>query len=419
MKYQPDLVVVATGENEFLEDRTYESLKTRSMVRKILEDTAYSLRIVTVARNWFHRAKSVDGEARARIQSQAEPTVEVKTRLDERSGYASYHRDDAWHDRVAAQFEESLRMMAETCRQAKVPLMLIKLGSNLRDCPPYKSEHRAGLSTEDETAWQAAFDAGTSAASTDAATALVEYRKAEAIDPRYALLAFRIARVLERLGQKDRALEWYQTARDEDICPLRINTRHERILEKVATQTGTALVDAAAILAARSPEHIPGNDWYLDHVHPSIRGHQLIAQELASRIRESGLVLSSEKVPAIRRQTVYAAQLDRLGASYFAKGQTRVQWLERWARRERLYDETLPRDAGAFMRAGFRHLELGDEDLAWEEFGQALKGDKALEAELERHTQELTAEGRPVVAKKMAERLAAMRGAPETTNGQK
>src|SRR5258706_16184905 len=57
LNYQPDLVIVATGENEFLEDRTYHSVKSRSAFRAWIEDTAYSLRIVSLGRKWVHPAK--------------------------------------------------------------------------------------------------------------------------------------------------------------------------------------------------------------------------------------------------------------------------------------------------------------------------------------------------------------------------
>ena len=143
VNYQPDLIVVATGENEFLEDRAYQPLKTRSAARKWIEDGLHSLRIVTVGRQWIRSRKSTAAD----LPEQNGPSkTEIQTRLDSPGGYASYHRDDAWHDRVAAQFEESLRDMAAACQHARVPLIFIKLGSNLRDCPPYKSEHRAGLS---------------------------------------------------------------------------------------------------------------------------------------------------------------------------------------------------------------------------------------------------------------------------------
>src|SRR5204863_10020527 len=103
LRYQPDLITVMTGENEFLEDRTYQCVNERSTARAWLEDTVHSLRIVSLARSCLHSSRN----ARANNSTAARPeslSLDIKTRLDERSGYASYHRDDAWHDRVAAQF---------------------------------------------------------------------------------------------------------------------------------------------------------------------------------------------------------------------------------------------------------------------------------------------------------------------------
>src|SRR5205823_6046810 len=143
----------------------------------------------------------------------AELSPQVKTRLDDRSGYASYHWDDAWHDRVAAQFEESIRTMAAGCHAARVPVILVKPGSNLRDCPPFKSEHRPNLSADDELSWNELFEKATSEESASGSqdqisAALALYQKAEKNDPDYALLDWRIARILDRLGKKSEALEY-------------------------------------------------------------------------------------------------------------------------------------------------------------------------------------------------------------------
>jgi len=331
--------------------------------------------------------------------------TEVRTRLDERSGFASYHRDDAWHRLVAAQFEESIRGMIGICRKAGVPVILVKLGSNLRDCPPYKSEHSPGLSLEAERVWQTAFDAARATETHDLPRALGLYRQAEAIDPDYALLSFRLARVLDRLGRKAEALGAYLKAKDQDICPLRMVKRHEVILSSVAAETKTPLVDAADVLAARSPDRIPGYDLYLDHLHPGIGGHQKIGQELASQIRQLGLAPRRAAWSEEDLRAAYTQQLDKLGRAYLADGRRRVQWLESWARRERLFDETLPTDAPAFLRAGFRQLELDAEDAAWEAFDQALKRDASLAEALRQHEQQLVAEGRPAAAKKLRQRL--------------
>jgi lysophospholipase L1-like esterase len=441
--YQPDLIIVMTGENEFLEDRTYQSVKARSATRAWLEDAVHSLRIVNVARRWIHGARLSASRDEA---TQLSP--EIKTRLDERSGYASYHRDDAWHDRVAAQFEESIRAIIAQCRAGGVPILLVKPGSNLRDCAPFKSEHHPNLSVADERAWQTAFDAATAkeeaevgqasrlpphsgvppsqnspnqstfagetpalAAETAAplspslTSALELYRKAETIDGEYALLNWRIARVLDRLAKKSEAFEYYLKAREYDVCQLRTPKRHELVFDRIAAETKTPLVDAAALLAAKSPDGIPGNNWYLDHVHPTIGGHQKIAQTIAARVREIGIVPKGGIWPEDQRREAYRQHLRELGVNYLADGRRRVEWLENWARRERLLDETLPKDTRGFLQLGFRRLDFGDEEGAWESFREALKRDPAAATPLREHAEELVSEGREEAATELLRRL--------------
>lgn len=77
----------------------------------------------------------------------------------------------------------------------------------------------------------------------------VSCKKAEQVDAEYGLLLFRIARLLDQHGKTLAALEHYCRARDQDICPLRITSRHEEILERVAKETDTPLLDAAKMIA--------------------------------------------------------------------------------------------------------------------------------------------------------------------------
>ncbi len=362
LHYQPDLVILATGHNEFLEDRSYQALKSRPASWAGLQNAAYSLRLVNVARHW------VGGGA----DRKPPLSPEVETRLDQASGYASYHRDDAWHEQVVAQFNESVRAMVADCCAAGVPVILVKLGANLRDCPPFKSEHRAGLSADQERVWQDAFEAAGSAERTDLRLALDRYREAEAIDDEHALLAYRIARTLDRLGQKSEASAYYSKARELDVCPLRIIQPLEEVLSRIAVDTGTPLVDAAALLADQAPDGIPGFDCYLDHVHPNIGCHQRIARALAAEARLRHLTAGATTWQEEARQHAYAAHLKQLGPRYLADGRRRVVWLDTWARRQRFVDETPPRDAQGFVRLGFRCLDLGDEEGAWKALEQGL-----------------------------------------------
>ncbi|MFM9952457.1 MAG: SGNH/GDSL hydrolase family protein [Opitutaceae bacterium] len=394
LHYQPDLIIVATGHNEFLEDRTYHSLKTRSALWSGLQRTVYSLHTVNLVRQSLFRDRATARSSAAVSTDGGELSPHVNTRLDYASGYASYRRDEVWWQNVVAQYDESVRQIVAACRAAHVPVLLVRLGSNLRDCPPYKSEHRAGLAPGAEAGWQAAFDLATATERTDLPRALQVYQEAAAIDADYALLNFRIARTLDRLGRPTEALPYFERAKDTDICPLRITAPLEHTLLRIAAETDTPLVDAAQIIAARSPDGIPGNDWYIDHVHPSIGGHQLIARTIAAQFPARGWLLGAAEWPEAQRVKTYTSHLTSLGPAYLADGKRRLAWLEDWAKRQRLAAETIPNDAAGFARLAFRHLDLGDETAARDALREALKRDTGVADLVRARAQALTAQGR-------------------------
>ncbi|MFY9253770.1 MAG: GDSL-type esterase/lipase family protein [Fuerstiella sp.] len=353
LNYQPDLIVLATGHNEFLEDRTYDSVKSRSGFRMRLEDSAKSLHTVMLLR------KLVGGAPRLEPQEETTPLPnEVETRLDDDAGYASYHRDKQWRDEVCEEYDVSVTDMVETCQAAGVPVYLVKLGANLRDCPPFKSEHKDGLSVEDEQGWQELFDEATAVAEKDGNAALKLYQQAAKIDDEYPLLHFRIARTLDQLGRFDEALVSYKLALDQDICPLRLTTPIAERLEAIASKYSVPLVDAESAIAAFSSQQITGYDAYIDHVHPTIGAHQKIAQQTAALMVESGLVSKADHLTSVQRRQLYQTHIQQLEPTYYSNGRRRIGWLEGWARRKRLYDETLPVDARGYVATALRYLDL-------------------------------------------------------------
>tara|TARA_B100001123_G_scaffold2024_5_gene2811 strand:- start:228 stop:2051 length:1824 start_codon:yes stop_codon:yes gene_type:complete len=364
LRYRPDLIVVATGHNEFLEDRSYRGLKDRNAAVAWLEDRAMSLRTVTWCRRWLQSDEP---------EKQSEGPEEVQARLDEQRGFASYFRDAAWQDEVVSQYVESLKAMIAACRRAEVPLVLVRLGSNLRDCPPFKSEHRDGITPAELSIWQAAMDAGVAA--TDERRfdqALMAFREAEEIDDQFALVAWRIARTLDRLGRPEEAATAYRRARDLDVCPLRMITRLDKSLQRVASQSGTPLVDAAGAIEADSDDGLPGSDWYVDHVHPTLRGHQRIAELLVEEIGRGGWLELSAAATAARVRLNRRRHFRRLGPVFFSNGSRRVEWLENWARRQRLDAEVQPVSWIEFARAGNRAMDFGQWEDAWKAYAQAL-----------------------------------------------
>lgn len=401
LQYDPDLIVIATGHNEFLEDRSYRSEKDQPAWVRWMARHGSQLRTVTLARQMFQgQSDDEDGFEEA---SDLEP--EVEARLDTKSGYASYHRDEQWRQQVIEQYEDSLRVMVEACRTAQVPLVLVNLGENLRDCPPFKSEHRAELSADLLQQWQALFDQATDLDDADPAEALKLYRQAETVDGEYALLSFRMARCYDRLGELEQAREYYRKALQLDICPLRmVEELHDRLL-RVASETDTPLVDAKAQAAEASPDGIPGNNCFMDHVHPDIGSHQRIGKLLADEVESMGLVAANGQWTEKQRRRAYRNHFRRLGPAYLANGRRRVGWLEHWARRERLDAEAAPKDPRGHLHLGKKRLDYGESDEAWEQFLLAIDKEPQRVEEVLGYAFDLFSQGRTNLAERVLTRL--------------
>ncbi len=405
-QYEPDLIILATGHNEFLEDRTYYSLKSRSTAQEWVDHTALSLRTVALARRWLGKDKAPDLAPSPEDVSGSDHVGDVVTRLDDRIGFASFKRDEAWRTRVGEEFQTMLKEMVATCQANEIPILLVRLGSNLRDCPPFKSEHKPGLSLDEERRWREAFDLGGSLDIQDPEQALAAYREAEAIDARHAQLLYRMARCLDRIGQRELARQYYLQAKNEDICPLRMLDDFAAMVETVAQDAGVPMVDAQAALDRAAADAIPGFDLYLDHVHPSIGGHQRIAAKLASSPRLNSLLPLAAPLSHSQKAEAFKQHFSTLPRNYFSNGRRRLEWLDQWAQRQRLLAEVAPRDADDFIRQGMRRYEFGNSEGAWESFDQAIKSDSATaESLLQAYALELRNQGRPRLAGELAQRL--------------
>ena len=239
-----------------------------------------------------------------------------------------------------------------------MPVVLIKLGSNLRDCPPFKSEHKPGSWTDArrEREWQEYFEEASEVEMEDFAKALSLYRRSESIAEQHALLAFRIARCLDQLNHFDEAREYYVKAMQWDVCPLRMLAEMHEIVDRVAAQNDTLVVDAKQLIAQQVIHGIPGHDWYVDHVHPSIGSHQQIARALIAESAARGLIPETIVFSEKERRGMYGRHLDQLGNAYLRNAGRRIQWLENWARRQRVFYDTLPSDVAAARRYGHRQF---------------------------------------------------------------
>lgn len=327
MAYQPDLIVLYTGHNEFLEDRTYESVKTTPRWAVQAHERLSAIKTYSFVRSLFVGEANSDPASTPKTKL----PVEVEARLDFRDGLAEYHRDDDWKRDVVQHFQHNLRRMVMTARKANVRLILCNPVSNLRDAAPFKSENGAELSTVELRQFIEGWE---SISLEDGATPnpvddLVKLKQLLKIDPRHAGLQYRIGQTYQQLGEFKQAKQHLLRAKEEDVCPLRMIEPMYNVIAVIANEFDLPLVDVKEFFEGRASDGIPGRESLVDHVHPSIHGHQLISGLLMDEMIRSGWVESSGVSSDSER--LFASHLESLPYLYFELGKDRLAGLKRWA----------------------------------------------------------------------------------------
>jgi lysophospholipase L1-like esterase len=321
LDYEPDMVVLYTGHNEFLEDRTYRAAKRAPRWLARTHGTLSSLRTYNLIRSWW---VGVEAPVDRPVLS-----AEVDALLDYKGGLEDYRRDDAWRRGTVEHFEFNVRTMIRMATDAGVPVVLVNPVSDLSNTPPFKATHREGITESERARFMAYWDA---ARSLDASVdqRITALKNAIGIDGRHALVQFHLGRLYEQRGQLEMARAAYLRAKDEDVCPLRMLESMHEVVRVVARETAATLLDARRLLDGSAGTILPGEKWLIDHVHPTILGHQHIAAGLLSHLTQRGLVVPVRGAPS-RRHRRYLEHFEALAPDYYIRGRQRLDGLERWS----------------------------------------------------------------------------------------
>lgn len=331
LRHSPDLILMYTGHNEFLEARTYQ--RQRRVPRWLARPLGLvaQLRVARIAANAFTR------------QDTAAPgkTViagEVDALLDHADGMDAYVRDEQWVNAVQQHFEQTLESMVARCQQASVPLVLCVPASDLVNTPPFKSQPDPAL----PEATRLEVDSLSRLIVSESAERNARILAAESIlklDPQHAMANYLLGRWSYSSGKGDRALaiNRLRAARDHDVCPLRATTRIEQIVRAQTGKHGVYVLDTPSLLDRRNSKNEAISDgvadpgWFVDHVHPTIDGHQ----EVAGAIYQA--MTSSQVNPAEGANELYAVKvqehLKTLGEAYYGRAKQRLDGVNRWSRR--------------------------------------------------------------------------------------
>ncbi len=330
LQYGPDLIVVYTGQNEFLEKRTYQDWQS---VPAAYTSARHSLTNLLIVR-WINYLSdkvldSTDSQDRFQVTNRTAMAAEVDALLDYQGGLEAYHRDDPWREPVINHFRWNLGQMIVDCQSARVPLILMRPVVNLLDCPPFKFETDATLDAETSQrfteAWQTAQGAhGDLKLVRSALDDLLQ------LDPHHAGAWYFLGRIQWEQHEWKAAKESLEKAVDTDVCPLRATLAIRQIVTELADEFAVPLVDAEQIFSDASEHSVVGNKWLVDHVHPTVEGHRVLGEALSEVCIQQGWLEATRPHWRNERAQAYRQHLNQLGEAYFHRGQQRLEGLRLW-----------------------------------------------------------------------------------------
>jgi tetratricopeptide (TPR) repeat protein len=290
--YQPDMFIVYTGHNEFLEERTYREIKEIPGWLRDLSAGLTRLRLYSLMKRVLETWRSPAADITPHVVSL---NTEVDEILTHTAGPKSYQRDDKLSADIQSHYRFNLQRIIKQAQFFGAEILFVQPAAKLRDESPFKSSHKEGLSASDLNTWNDLFASGQQLYNQkEYESALAAYDQAIAIDDRYAELHYWRGQALFELQRYAEARIALQRSLDEDVVPLRILRSMQQVLREVATENQVPLIDFPAIISDMSRQRLghdlPGRELFLDHVHPTIEMHKLLALALFEHLRQQGVV---------------------------------------------------------------------------------------------------------------------------------
>ena len=290
VQYQPDLLLVYDGHNEFygaLGIASHESLgRYRWLTEAYLRLSHF--RTFLLVRNGLSR---ISGIFQKQSSTRLPSTLMESLALGQYIPYGSPTYNDCLQI-----FRDNLSELKTCCEDAGTPVILGTQVSNLRDLAPFISLPAEGIASEDEAEFQNMINEGTGHfRSGDFKDAATEFAEAIRHDSLRADAHYRYGRTLEQLGDIDRARREYLLARDYDQLRFRASSDFNNAILSAADGREMFSIDMEKVFESSSLRGLVGDSLLTEHLHPNSRGAFLIAKSYASMIRSLGLVVSSEK----------------------------------------------------------------------------------------------------------------------------
>ena len=275
INYEPDVLIIYSGHNEFVESAFYSRLRDRSDQLNWLQHTAANWRLYSLVRRLWSES-----------QSELPPQrLELFVRREDISLFTP-----AQKMQIVDAFGHNLRHIVRQAKQRGAKVVLATTACNLSQWIPNASVPEKSLDDEEQRQWISALVTGKRLLEAgNASQAATSFRRAAQIGTGHAETHYWLGKALERLGEWDEARRSFQIACDVDASPNRRLSMTNDVVRQIATEETTLLVDVDKAFEQESENGLIGLNLFDDFVHPNQRGQKLIAWLLWDSMERDGV----------------------------------------------------------------------------------------------------------------------------------
>lgn len=273
LEQQPDVVLMYAGHNEFYGGLGAASTATLGNSRWLVNLNLWLQEFKTV-----QLIKESTYFVRKKLTAKKKSNEPAKTLMGQVVGNKAILLGDEVYERGRRQFEGNLNDILEKANDAGVPIIISELVTNLRDTKPFVSVDAEGHKSADKV--------------------------------------FEEARILEAQGEFVEAKKRYAKAKDLDALRFRAPEEFTNIIRDAAQANSIHMVSMRKYFDEVSRNGIPGDNLFLEHLHPTVEGQFLMSEAFFDGMLESGLIKKEWLAREVLPKTYYrkywpVTELDR------------------------------------------------------------------------------------------------------------
>lgn len=281
IEYQPNLIVLYSGNNEFLENFVFR----RSLPSEPWKFSA----LVRLCYNLYGQFNQFKPEYHVDSYTLADQT---SNRIAYAFGKASpYRSDSSLFEQIKAHYRENITHIVGTAKNRGIASVILTVPVNLKDWIPNSSQHTPGLTRADSDRWRENFRRGYELLEEKNYTGAIKALSlAAAIDDEHAETHYYLGVAQHRLGEFVAAKASFVKALERDAYPFRALPQFQEILQIVSREQEVPLVDVVGALEALTADGIIGLDVLLDYVHLKESSQEVIAQQIMEILNKRGIL---------------------------------------------------------------------------------------------------------------------------------